>query len=268
MPQAQITVNTVAGSNDNVPINTSVQLNNNNTGGELTYLWAILSQPPGTADSLSSTSIQNPTFTPKKEGTYLIRLTVNAGSSQLVNQVIVAVRDLKTYKRIPAAGETNENSASEGWAGSTGASDIARMVLAMKADPGIMVAQLAANLAVGTVVKYVGVATIKNTLPGQEVVPTVDAALATVALVSHEPIGVIHSVVDGTSPATGKLVFIRRFGLISNVSIPGASALTQLYVSDTGTLTNATGTNTRRCGKILTASSGVCDVYFDGMANQ
>ena len=46
MPQAKILVNGIIGSNDDVTINTLVQLNNQNIGGESTYSWAILEQPP------------------------------------------------------------------------------------------------------------------------------------------------------------------------------------------------------------------------------
>ena len=56
MTQALITVNAVAGSNTDLPINTLVQLNNTGNGGEITYAWSILDQPPGTADALSSTN--------------------------------------------------------------------------------------------------------------------------------------------------------------------------------------------------------------------
>ena len=64
MPQALITVNAVVGSNDDLPIDTLVTLANDNVGGETTYLWEIVDQPVGTADTLSSTSAPSVTFTP------------------------------------------------------------------------------------------------------------------------------------------------------------------------------------------------------------
>jgi hypothetical protein len=117
MAQAKILINSVIGSNDNLPINQVVQFDNQNIGGETTYTWSILSQPPGTVDTLSATNIQNPTFVPKKEGTYLVKLTVNLGlPDEQNNQVIAAIRQLKTLERIPTAGETTEDNISAGWA--------------------------------------------------------------------------------------------------------------------------------------------------------
>src|SRR3989304_312459 len=117
MPQSLIKVNAVVGSATNLPINGPAQLDNQNGGGETTYTWSILDQPEGTIDSLSSTSIQNPTFTPKKEGSYLVRLIVNQGQpDEQRNAVVCSVRQLKTLRRIPAAGETIEADTARGWA--------------------------------------------------------------------------------------------------------------------------------------------------------
>ena len=47
MPQAAIEINAVEASDENLPIDTLVQLSNNDVGDETTYLWEIVSQPPG-----------------------------------------------------------------------------------------------------------------------------------------------------------------------------------------------------------------------------
>ena len=65
MPSANISINGVDGSNADLPINVLVQLGNQNTGGEVTFNWTIVDQPPGLDDMLSSATLQNPTFTPK-----------------------------------------------------------------------------------------------------------------------------------------------------------------------------------------------------------
>ena len=116
MPRARIEINASVGSNTDLPINTSVLFSNDDAGDETSYLWSVLDQPVGATDALSNTTIENPTFTPKKEGTYLVRLTVDSGlSTESVDQVIVGIRDLKTRLRVPAAGETTEGDTTDGW---------------------------------------------------------------------------------------------------------------------------------------------------------
>src|SRR5262245_63840027 len=101
MTQALITINGSPGADIDLPIDTLVQLNNTGTGGELTYKWSIVSQPPGTLDALSATNIQNPTFTPKKEGSYLIQLIVNESlGTEKRDRTIAAVRHIKSNSRI------------------------------------------------------------------------------------------------------------------------------------------------------------------------
>ena len=117
MPAAQISINGVPGSNADLPINTLVQLNNVGIGGEVTYAWSILDQPIGAADALSNPAIVNPTITLKKEGSYLIRLVVNAGlASEKIDTRVAAVKHLKTRLRVPAAGEKLEVDVVDGWA--------------------------------------------------------------------------------------------------------------------------------------------------------
>ena len=57
MPQALIKINAVIGSDDDLPLDTLVQLDNENIGGEVTYLWEILDQPAGTPDVSSPCTI-------------------------------------------------------------------------------------------------------------------------------------------------------------------------------------------------------------------
>lgn len=263
MPQALITVNGVAGSDDDVPLNTLVQLNNTNSGGESSYAWTILSQPLGAADNLSAANIQNPTFTPRKEGSYLVQLVVNAGPLQLVDTVIVAVRDLKTFERIPAPGEQEENGA-YGWAGDTGAAAILQMALAMKADPAMIVAQTDGTAAVGQVVVFDGVATIKAGLPGEEDLPTVTLADASVSSITYENLGVLESAVDGASLGAGDLVNVRMFGLVQGAGITGATFGDLVYVDNGGDPSASAGTNARIIGRVLAAAALTADFLFDG----
>lgn len=263
MTQALITVNGSPGSNTDLPINTLVQLNNTGNGGESTYIWTIVDQPTGTADALSSAVIQNPTFTPKKEGTYLIDLIVNQGNpSEARDRVVCAVRQLKTRIRIPAAGETDE-AGSKGYAGDGNVNF--QLVDSLRADPGIVVAQLANAVAVRDVVHFTSSATIKAGLPGAEKVLVVDKALATQAYVLADPLGIVVAAVDGGALTAGRLAYIRVFGLVQGASVVNIDPGDPIFVSDTGTLSVTAGSNSRRVGNAVTGAAGVGDVFFSGV---
>lgn len=263
MPQAVIQINAVTGSNDDLPINTLVQLNNLNSGGELSYQWSIVWQPDGPIDALSSTTIQSPTFTPTKEGTYLIRLVVNFGLvSEQVDQVIAAVRQVKTRLRVPAVGETDENG-SYGWGDPTAANNFLQLVDAMNADPGLHVCVVnGLGVVIGSVVKYNGPVTIKAGLPGQEDLLGVE--LASAATPTTEPLGYVVASVDGSPLGPGVLAVVRRFGLQQTLApfpapVPGQPA----YLDDFGNVATVPGTTTRVVGVWI--ATGLADyLYFDG----
>jgi hypothetical protein len=65
--------------------NTSETISLNGSGSKdldrdpLTYSWSIISKPDGSVATLSDPSVENPTFTPDKGGTYVISLVVNDG---------------------------------------------------------------------------------------------------------------------------------------------------------------------------------------------
>lgn len=270
MPQAQITINAVAGSDDDLPIDTLVQLNNDNIGGEVTFQWTILDQPEGAADTLSSTSIVNPTFTPRKEGTYLIELIVNLGlPSEQRDRVVAAVRHLKTRDRIPAAGEADENGAS-GWAKANGVNALLLRLIDMKADPGIVVGLInEALMAYGDTCVAEGTALIKTGLPGEERLAQFGFIAATAADVVRLPIAMPIAAVEGGSLSSGKLAYFRIFGLLQSVPVTGASAGDPVYVSDAINLTITPGTNTRCVGRVLrVVSAGVADVWFNGLGGE
>jgi len=264
MTQALITVNAVAGSNTDLPINVLVQLNNTGNGGEITYAWSILDQPPGTADALSSGTIQNPTFTPKKEGSYLVQLAVNASlADEQINRVVCAVKQLKTRTRVPAAGETTESDSADGYAADANAS--LRLIDTMRADPGIVVAQLGYAATAQQIVYFNGIATIKSTLPGQEVVPVVALASSTgpvPADASRAVLGMVIAAVDGGALSSGKLAYIRLFGLALAVAVGGAPAdETEVFLGVAGAFNTA---GTRSVGRIVDNTTPSA-IYFNGM---
>lgn len=71
-----------AGPNQTVPQNTLVSLNGTGSdpqGLALTYQWALITKPAGSAAVLSSTTIPSPTFLTDMAGTYVVQLIVNNG---------------------------------------------------------------------------------------------------------------------------------------------------------------------------------------------
>lgn len=269
MPQAKILVNGVIGSNDDLPINALVQLNNQNIGGESTYAWAILDQPPGTADALSSLIIQNPSFTPKKEGTYLVKVTVNLGlPDEQSDSVVVGIRQVKSRQRIPAAGETTQADTADGWATSMNA--LLRAMDSWLADPAIIVGVAGATgLSKGTCVRAAGGAIIKSGLPGQETVPNFTLCDATTLGKIDELIFVMEgAVVGGGTPALNALCRARYVGRLANTLVTGAAGVAgdTLFVSDTGALSTAPGTLRRQIGSIMNViGGGYYDVMVDGV---
>jgi hypothetical protein len=270
MPQAKISINSVVGSNIALPLNTLVQLDNVNSGGETTYTWSILDQPPGTVNALSSISAQNPSFTPTKEGTYLIRLVVNQGQvTEQEDRVVAAVLQLKTLERIPAAGETTEGDTADGWATST--NSYLRRIDALLSDPGIFVGVNASGgtLARGDVLRATASSVIKSGLPGQETVPGFSKALANLLANIDEPLVVCEgTVAGGSSVANGALMRVRFLGRFAANTGGGTAVVgAPVFVSDTGTLSLAAGTVLRKVGSAMTAGT-TYDVWFAGMGGE
>jgi hypothetical protein len=269
MAQAKITINAVAGSNDDLPINTIVQLNNLNVGGELTYAWVILTQPPGPSDLLSNSVIQNPTFTPKKEGTYLIKLTVNATlPSEQSDTQIVGIRLLKSRNRLPAPGETIQDSTTGGWA-EPSMNTLLRGDDALLSNPPPFVGlnQSGGALAAGTVVQVTSNPTIKTGLPGQETVPGFVTAPATALANVDSLLGVVVSDTFGsTTVANGALMVVRYIGRYAGAPFTAAAG-TPVYVSNTATLSTTAGTIQRQIGTVMGpgAVGGTSDVWLDAV---
>ena len=280
--QAVIQINAVTGSNPDLPIDVLVQLDNVNGGGEVTFNWQILDQPPGPVDALSSAVIQNPTFTPKKEGSYLVELIVNLGLvSEVRNRVIAAVRQLKTRTRVPAAGEQLEVDPSDGWA--PDADELLRLVDSLRGDPNVLVGEmLPAGTVRGEVLRMVGLTTIKTGLPGEELVPIFDYAETDSPFggALRDPLYLLERGVNGSvTPAVGDLVLVRRAGLArriptANLAIlgfPGAGdplyarvqVVPKSRLSDVRA-TTLPGRFARVLGTLLDIGGGFVSVNFDG----
>lgn len=275
MPQAKITINGVPGSNVALPnvlatgVAPLVNLNNLNIGGETTFTWAILDQPPGAADALSSISAQNPFFNPKKEGTYLIRLIVNQGDiTEQEDRVVVAITQVKTLERIAAAGEATEGDTSDGWA--TALNSLLRRMDSLLSDPGVFVGVNASGGVItrGQVLRATASSIIKTGLPGQETVPGMSVALATTLTQVDEPLVVCEGTVAGLSSVpAGALMKIRFLGRYA-ANVDGVAAVgDSLFVSDTGTMSLTPGTVRRKIGSAMTAGA-THDVWFAGIGGE
>jgi PKD domain len=258
--RALIQVNGVDGSNDNVPIATLVTLNNDGNGGELTYLWTIIDQPEGATDSLSSTVIQNPTFTPNKEGTYKLSLVVNQNlADESDTTAIVAVRQLKSFQRVPAATETFEDSAQTGWKHSVNQQLIE--LDSVQGDANRIVAYASASCALGMVVQFSGVQVIKSGLPGQTTVSQV-APLATGTIATGVSFGVIEaSVAGGAIPSN--LVYVRALGLVGH-SFTGSPAVGDPVYVDATTSQPTLVASARQIGYAVQAGGGTYQFFTDG----
>lgn len=261
---ANIKVNGVVGSSDDVAVNVLVLLDNAGTGGETTYLWQVTDQPEGAADALSATNVQAPTFTPKKEGSYRLRLVVNQGQgSEAVASAIVGVRQLKSRQRVPAAGEATEVDATRGYA-----TALDRLLLFLEAAVvgGQVVVGVAgaAGLTRGTVLRATSTATLKSGLPGEEKVPGFLKAQASTAAQVQQPLSVLEGGVDGSSsPASGAVVRTRRSGFFGPVTGAGAVSGNAVFVSDAGAIALSAGSTSRRIGVVTRAGGSDYDVFLD-----
>lgn len=264
MPAAAIKINGTLGSNLSYDIGTLATLTNQSTGGETTFLWELLDQPEGTANTLTGAGTATCTFTPTKEGSYLIRLTVNG---TLQNLVVLGVRQLKSGLRIPAAGETSEASTTLGWA--RNANQNLQELDRRATDGGLQVWLRASGVTpyvVGDVVHATDVGTIKVGLPGEEVV-VVSEDQDTPA-----PVGVTYGVVEELLPTSPgiptQLVRVRVQGLATIPTIAGTPAIgAQVYAKETGTsvTTDQTATTGSWLGTIIAGSAGDWKVLFYGI---
>lgn len=273
MPQALIKVNAVVGSDTDLPINVLVSLDNQNTGGELTYRWAMLDEPPGPTDALSSLVIQSPTFTPKKEGTYLLELVVNEFlPTEARDRVVCSVLQVKTGLRVPAAGEDTEADATDGWAVS--ADEFLRTVDVLRADPGVFIAKVTGapvpSLSRGNVVWFSGSEVLKAGLPGEERIAQVRRVGATLADQQYDNLGIIEgSPHGGVAWDDGDFVFVRRSGIALALPTIGVPVVGQpMYVGDGSVLEPAPGTYWRRAGLCLAFGGGVFDLSCDSLTNE
>jgi hypothetical protein len=105
MVSSAIKINGVLGSNSSLALGSLVTLTNFNDSGVTSWLWSLVTIPPGSSASLSGATTATATFTPDIAGSYLIQLTVNGVIS---DSVIGAVKTPILSFRIPATQESDE----------------------------------------------------------------------------------------------------------------------------------------------------------------
>jgi len=264
MARALIEINTVTGSNNDLPIDTLVQLSNSDNGGELTYLWEWIDKPEGSLAAFSDPAIENPTFTPDVEGTYLIRLTVNRTlGTESINKVICGVKQMKSGMRVPAAGETTEESTSRGWARDVNRA--LRILDSSHADSLVITGQADVNLAKGNVLVISDMATIKAGLPGEELVAVFEKAQASSADEMDRTLYVAETDIAGNTSITANELFRARLGgVIGPLALLGGAVPNSVYVTDTATISTVPGTYSRRIGHIVYIDGADYYVLVDG----
>lgn len=278
MAVADIEVNAVGGSPpagaDDVVAGALVQLSNNDDGDEVTYAWAILDQPEGATDALSSAVIENPTFTPTREGSYLVELVVDATlPSESRDTVLVAVEQVLTRERIPAAGETTEAQLSRGWAERVNRqlrrSDLERedtfRFIGRADNGGLTTGQLA--VMTGSLELLTGLPGERNVIELSRVVCTDDPEagwdLAYVELKTND--------MDGEVPAADD-VYARTIGLVTaGISVLETPAVDDdVYLDAFGDMTTVAPVTglVRIVGRVIGLDgSGNGHVWFDGSKN-
>lgn len=263
---ATILVNSVAGSNDNVPLDVLVNLDSQDTA--TTYLWSILSQPAGApSDVLSSTTDKSPTFTPTREGSYLIQLVVDQGLvTEDTDQVIVAVLELETGNRIPAVGETTQNDASTGWA-QTAVDEILRRVTRLT-DGGYIMGVASESIPNGSPVYGSGTTTIATGLPGERPLIEFSRAYANDAATLVGNMGMAIESVDGSPIVNGSIIRVLLNGLFQSVLYVGSPPAIGdwVYITDAGSLSTTAGTYGRTIGSVCNVDVGTStyDVFIGG----
>lgn len=252
MARALIKINGTDSQFTTVAIGSTVNLSNHDEGGEVSYGWQIVDQPEGTADVLSATGVENVSFTPTKEGSYLLKLTVNAVLSTVsVQTAIVAVLEARTGDRIPAGAEVLETGLT-GWAPAV--KRILSRTLHATVDANLIIAQTPGGISPGGLVTLTGTA-IMN--PGSQSAFTVTQLAAATAATQHrERIGILIDGVAAGITTASALVLVRIFGLVPFVGTGSPAVGDRIFLSNTGTAALTPGTVPRTIGYVVASSAG------------
>ena len=267
MPNAQIEVNGLTPPQD-VALGVVVNLSNVNTGGELTWSWTVVSQPEGPVDALVPAG-STATITPKKEGSYLFLLVVNAGTAtELRTTAKFNVRNYLDRRSAPAAGETVEQNPQSGWAEE--ANRMLGDITDLRGDNGRLAGVIAVGGTTGnlTILQVTGTSQIKVGFPGQQNLPTFNIAAATAYGNVRGTLYLLVKSVTNTgaplAPNANDVVWVRRSGLVYDVPLGGGAVGDTVFVDNTGNLSLTPGTVYRSVGVIVAVSGGSVAIDFNG----
>lgn len=269
MTQAQIQIDGVTGSNPPngfaLTLGATVAVTNVNNGGEVSYLWEFVDRPENSAAAFANPAVQTTSFVADVEGTYVIRLTVNAAlSDERTDTVIAAVSQLLTEDRIPGATETTQANTLRGWAEAV--NRWLKRLDRLAADSGRVVHPIVSGASRGQVVYCDQTTTIRTALPEAATVPGFAPALASSLTHVQQPLYVVEGQPDGnTVVGTGGIGVLRSVGLFG--PLVGAPALGDpVYVDDTAAVSLTPGTYTRRIGTVVWTDGVNYLTYLDGTA--
>jgi hypothetical protein len=253
----QINGGTAGVSDDNITLGSTVSLYS--VDAATTYQWAIVSQPAGPTDALVTPTQRAASFTASKEGSYLLLLTVDDGlPTESSQQLIAAVRELETGDRVPAIGETTENSANDGWANPVDA--ILRRVTQFT-EAGVQPGVAAEALVVGDIVYASDVYTLAAGLPGERIVASWSKCHADVVAEVQGVFGVVAGSVNGGSIAADDIITVQTTGLYQGVPFGSAPTVGDpVFISDAAGLSLTQGTIKRQIGTVCAVGALTYDV--------
>jgi hypothetical protein len=232
--------------------------------GVVTYLWEIVSQPPGAPDTLSNPAAAAPTLITRKEGSYLIRLTATTGAGTTQETALLVNPSITSGLRVPAYAEIIEAGAT-GW--DQGAGNMLRSLDLYREQAGVIACVANTTIAPGRTVTVAydpndptgspGAELKLNTLPGERPLPLAFADIDP----SAPLVGIAIGTVSGGTASAGDVVLVRTSGLYRglNISYIGTSDYPYLFPTGTGDLTDQPPTDQFNCrcvGKVLRWSSG------------
>ena len=237
--------------------------------GVVTYLWAIVSQPPGTADTLSSTSAATPMLIARKEGSYLIRLTATSAAGTTQETALLVNPSITSGLRVPAYEEVIEAGAT-GW--DQGAGNMLRSLDLYREQAGVIACVADGTITPGTPVTVavdpsdpmfsVGAFVKLSGLPGERSLPKAFSGIT-----PYVPlVGIAIGTTSGGTANAGDVVLVRVSGLYQGLSVTyGALSSDYPFLFPDGsgglTATLPTSENNSRCvGKIVRWDSGTAGV--------
>lgn len=269
MTQAQIQIDGVTGSNPPngvaLVLGATVAVTNVNNSGEVSYLWEFVDRPENSAAVFANPAIQTTSFVVDVEGTYVVRLTVNATlADERSDTVIAAVSQLLTDDRIPGATETVQANSLRGWAEAV--NRWLKRLDRLAADSGRVVHPIVSGASRGQVVCCDQTTTIRTALPEQETVPGFALARASNLAHMQMPLCIVEGQPDGTAVVgagvLGKLRSVGLFGPLTGAPSVGDS----VFVDDAAQVSLTPGTYTRRIGTVVWTDGVNYLAYLDGTA--